>query len=256
MAVESTAISLSLFICLVLLSITLYTYHRFYLWKFYSSSRDRTGNFTEKKLNSTNYIVFGDDHYHCCGFQHLRGNLACQIAIPECLNRTMIFPKFICISKQHATSFFHPTSTESRSILTESVININSLSKYLNIVSKDSVTVNQNNSVTYAFDSIPVVKAGDGVVDLCTVIRRFDSFPRHDSDSVIRIMVYGIGREGDQSLLIVFLYSLYIFFVILVCSLLFLCLLSSSYPLTLSPLFYLLRTNVLTGPYGHQFSAK
>ena len=158
MVVKSSNISLSLFVCLVLLSITLYNYFPFHVWKPYLSSHERAEKFTKKKLNSTNYIVFSNDRYSCPGFRHLRENLACQIAIAEHLNRTMIFPERICILKQHATSFFYPTPTKSRSILTETVININVLSKYLNIVSKDSATVNQNNSITYLFDSLPIVK--------------------------------------------------------------------------------------------------
>jgi hypothetical protein len=43
-------------------------------------------------------------------------------------------------------------------------------------------------------------------------IRRFDSFPQHGG--VIGVMLYGIGREGDQSLIYV---DLYPFFVILAC---------------------------------------
>ena len=158
MVVESTTISLSLFVCLVLLVVILYSYYPFYPWKLYMSSRDTAEEFMTKKLTSTNYIIFGNDHYSCPGLRHLRENFACQIAIAEHLNRTMIFPKSICIPKQHATSFFYPTPTKSRSILTETVINIDFLSNYLNIVSKDSVTVSQNNSITYSFDSLSIVK--------------------------------------------------------------------------------------------------
>ena len=158
MVVKSKIIYLSLFICLFLLFMALYNYHPFYPLKAYMTSRDRRGDFTRKKLNSTNYIIFGKDRYPCPGVRHLRENLACQIAIAEHLNRTMIFPKFLCILKEHATSFFYPRGTKSRTILTESIMNINLLSKYLNIVSNNSVTVNQNNSITYSFHSIPVVK--------------------------------------------------------------------------------------------------
>jgi hypothetical protein len=52
-----------------------------------------------------------------------------------------------------------------------------------------------------------------GSMHLSSEIRRFDSFPR--LGGVIGIMVYAIGREGDQSHLIYV--DLYPFFVILVC---------------------------------------
>ncbi|CAF1170961.1 unnamed protein product [Didymodactylos carnosus] len=91
--------------------------------------------------------------------RHQRLNIICQIAIAQYLNMKMILPKTICIPKQHTSTFFFPTSSSRRSVLTESILNTHLLKKHLNIVSTQSTDLLSSNLIVqYNIKNIPVLK--------------------------------------------------------------------------------------------------
>ena len=142
----------------ILLSLVLSYHFMLSRPKVSSSDLERTEKLKRNTPNLRKFIIFSDDAYPHSGLRHLRTNFKCQISIAQFLNKTMVFPKFIGIPALHSTSLLYPTQRRFQAVLTESIINVKSLSLYFDVVSSDDVTLNKHNSITYQFRRLPIVR--------------------------------------------------------------------------------------------------